>query len=173
MGWKIESGVRCPWESDSSTGFTGHPPPLSLAFFASPCGSLNDFSRHASSVPELSALCRPEHAGISKQWNLWAEIEFITTLPAQIASLNGAAIRAMGFDFQVFYWSTFWISPPSAPPLHYSLTPTVHLCHTQTSDLMHVVVCMFGCMDEHVVWGWGVGGVCAFAQACLRACAFS
>lgn len=155
MGWKIESGVGCPWESDSSPGFTPHP----LAFFASPCGSLNDFSRHASSVPGLSALCRLEHAGISKQWNLWAEIEFITTLPAQITSLNGAAIRAMGFDFQVFYWSTFWISPPVC---NYSLSPTLHLCSIQTSDLM---VWQCTCLD---VWM----SVClhAFAEAWLALC---
>lgn len=171
MGWKIESGVRCPWESDSSTGFTGHPPPLSLAFFASPCGSLNDFSRHASSVPELSALCRPEHAGISKQWNLWAEIEFITTLPAQIASLNGAAIRAMGFDFQVFYWSTFWIRPPPSSPA--PLQP-----HPHCSPLPHTNIRFNACGCVHV-WMYGRacrvvgGGVCAFAQACLRACASS
>lgn len=108
-------------------------------FFASPCGSLNDFSRHASNVPGLSALCRPEHVGISKQWNLWAEIEFITTLPALITSPNGAAIRAMGFDFQVFYWSTFWISPPSsgtAPP------PVTFAPHKHSIN-MSVCVCVF------------------------------
>lgn len=162
MEWKIESGVRCPWENDSFLGFTPSPPSVSRAFFASPRGSLNDFSRHASNVPGLSALCRPEHAGISKQWNLWAEIEFITTLPAQITSLNGAAIRAMGFDFQVFYWSTFWISPPSSD---YSISPTLHLCSTQTSDLM---VWKWACLN---VWMDVCMCVHAFAEAWLCACA--
>lgn len=46
--------------------------------------------------------------------------------------MNGAAIRAMGFDFQVFYWSTFWISPPSS---YYAPTPP-YTSAPHTSNLM-------------------------------------
>lgn len=156
MRWKIEIWVRCPWRCDRF--FTDHQhhhllSQSSLAFFASPPGSLNDFSRHALNVPGLYSLCRLEHAGISKQWNLCAEIEFITTLPTQITSLNGAAIRAMGFDFEVFYCCPFWISLPLFFSFHSPSPPMPHLSVTsQTSALMlWGPECLwFGCRDECV-----------------------
>lgn len=154
----MEIGVRCPWECDMFSAHHHHPVSRSsLAFFASPPGSPNDFSRHALNVPGLSALRRPEHAGISKQWNLCGEIEFITTLPAQITSLNGAAIRAMGFDFEVFYWCPFWISLP----LFFSVYNLPSPCTIHPSPLVLTDIRFNG------VGGQSVCGLDAEMNVCL------